>query len=493
MTQHTGHTAAPRFAQGRESMIATGHPLAAMAAQALLRRGGNAIDAAIAADAVLGVVEPMATGIGGDLQAMIVEADGTALTYNGTGRAPAALTADLVEALPKRRIPERHPLSVTVPGAVRGWHDLHQRYGSVPWHELFADAIALAQDGFAVAPVAASEWRWFQHVLAMYPHCAELYRAAATPGAGERFVNPELAATLRGIAENGPDDFYRGEPARAAERASLAVGGVLTAADFARHTGNYCEPLRRRFRDLTVLECPPNSHGCAVLDALEEIDAAGFAPGSAEAVIGMVEATGRAMAKARETVADPSGNTVCTVIVDGSGRAVTLMSSIFKRFGSGIAVPGAGFVLQNRGFGFATPGHINGPAANKRPYHTVIPAAALREGRFHAGFGVVGGLMQPQGHIQLMTRIAAWGQPVQEAMAAPRWRLEAGDTLACEAGMPEALVRALRDAGYAEPDANQGELAGRSDFGGAQIVMRGEDGGLLGVSDPRKDGAACGG
>jgi gamma-glutamyltranspeptidase/glutathione hydrolase len=489
----TENTVATRVAHGHESMIATGHPIAAAAAQSILRRGGNAIDAAIAADAVLGVVEPMATGIGGDLQVMIVEPDGAALTYNGTGRAPMALSADMVEALPKRRIPERHPLSLTVPGAVRGWHDLHQRYGSVPWSELFATAIGIADNGFAVAPVAASEWRWFQQVLTMYPHCAQLYRATKTPKAGERFTNAELASVLRGIASEGPGYFYEGEPARAAQSASLAAGGVLMATDFQRHQGNFCEPLRRRFQDLTVLECPPNSHGCAVLDALEAIDEAGFEPHSAAAFIGMVEATGRAMAKARETVADPSGNTVCTVIVDGSGRAVTLMSSIFKRFGSGIAVPGCGFVLQNRGFGFSAPGHLNGPAPGKRPYHTVIPAACLRDGRFHAGFGVVGGLMQPQGHIQLLTRLAAWGQALPEAIAAPRWRLEAGDTLACEASMPEHLVRALRAAGYAEPDAAQGELAGRSDFGGAQVVMRSEDGALIGASDPRKDGAACSG
>ena len=191
-------------------------------------------------------------------------------------------------------------------------------------------------------------------------------------------------------------------------------------------------------------------------------------------------------------MADPSGNTVCTVIVDATGRAVTLMSSIFKRFGSGIAVPGCGFVLQNRGFGFAAPGHINGPAPRKRPYHTVIPAAALRGGHFHAGFGVVGGLMQPQGQIQLLVRLAAWGQPLAQAMAAPRWRLEAGDTLAFERGTPEPVIRLLREQGYAEPAAGQGELKGRSDFGGAQIVLRGPDGMLIGVSDHRKDGIALG-
>jgi gamma-glutamyltranspeptidase/glutathione hydrolase len=440
----------------------------------------------------MGVVEPMATGIGGDLQAMIVEPDGSAITYNGTGRAPAALAPDLVEQLPGRRIPERHPLSVTVPGVVRGWHDLHQRYGRIEWVRLFAAAIEVAEAGFAVASVAAKEWRWFDRVLHVDPHCAALYRAGRPPEEGERFANPELAGVLRGIASQGFAFFYAGEPAQAAERASRVIGGVLKADDFANHIGNFCEPLRGQFRGLTVLECPPNSHGCAVLEALDEVDAFSLEPDSPEAVVRMVEATGRAMAKAKETVADPSGNTVCTVIVDRDGRAVTLMSSIFKRFGSGIAVPGCGFVLQNRGFGFATPGHINGPAGNKRPYHTVIPAAALRDSRFYAGFGVVGGLMQPQGHVQLMVRLAAWNQPLQEAIDAPRWRLEAGNRLAIEAGMPEAIVDRLRTCGFSESPADQGELAGRSDFGGAQVVMRNADGDLLGGSDRRKDGMAWG-
>jgi gamma-glutamyltranspeptidase/glutathione hydrolase len=485
-------TPAPREATGSHSMIATGHPLAAAAAQAVLRQGGSAIDAAIAADAVLGVVEPMATGIGGDLQAMVVAPDGSAITYNGTGRAPAAMSAALIDALPGRRIPERHPLSATVPGAVRGWHDLHRQYGKLPWRGLFDAAIDAAENGFAVGAVAAGEWSWFDHVLQRYPGCAQLYRSGNTPAAGEIFRNPDLGRMLRGIAEHGPAWFYEGEAARCAEAIMQEVGGVLAAADFAAHTGDFREPLRRQFRDLTMLETPPNSHGCAVLDALEELNDGPLAPDDPLAVLRMVQATRTALAKAKETVADPSGNTVCTVIVDATGGAVILMSSIFKRFGSGIVVPGCGFVLQNRGFGFAAPGHINGPAPGKRPYHTVIPAAALRGGRFHAGFGVVGGLMQPQGQIQLLVRLAAWGQPPAQAMAAPRWRLEAGDTLAFERGTPEPVIRVLREHGYAEPAAGQGELKGRSDFGGAQIVLRRPDGLLAGVSDHRKDGIALG-
>jgi gamma-glutamyltranspeptidase/glutathione hydrolase len=270
-----------------------------------------------------------------------------------------------------------------------------------------------------------------------------------------------------------------------------AVGGVLAEEDFARHWGEFVEPLRGTFRGLTVLECPPNTHGVAVIEALQELDPLPLAPDDPQSIVQAVRATARAMAQARRTVADPAGNTVCTVVVDAQGLAITLMSSIFKRFGSAFAVPGCGFVLQNRGFGFSAPGHVNSAAPLKRPYHTVVPGAALRNGRFHAGFGVVGGAMQPQGHVQLLMRLAAWDMPVQQAIDAPRWRLESDTVLAIEPGMPEAAVRALRSAGFADVN-GAGELGGRSDFGGAQVVVRTEDGLLAGGSDRRKDGCARG-
>lgn len=473
------------------AMVATGHPLAARTARDVLAAGGSAVDAAIAADAILGVVEPMATGIGGDVLAMLVEPDGRAVSYNGTGRSPAGLTLDVVEALPNRRIPERHALSVTVPGAVRGWFDLHARYGRLPMPQLLAPAIALAAEGFEVLPITAREWALFEPVFKSDPVSAELYRAGQAPRPGERFANPQLAKVLRAIAAEGPEAFYLGEPARQAATANRAKGGVLAAQDFAAHRGDFGEPLRRGFRGLTVLECPPNTHGVAVLDALEELDSQPLDRDDPRTTLAMVEAVGRAMAKAKKTVADPAGNTVCTVVVDREGLAVTLMSSVFKRFGSGIGVPGCGFVLQNRGFGFSEPGHINGPGPSKRAYHTVVPAAALKGGRFHAGFGVVGGAMQPQGHVQLLVRLAAWGEKLQPAIDAPRWRLEGANELAIEPGTPATIAKALRDAGYTDP-AGAGELAGRSDFGGAQFVMREKDGSLLGGSDKRKDGQALG-
>jgi gamma-glutamyltranspeptidase/glutathione hydrolase len=483
----------PSEVRSRTSMVATGHPLAAQAAQAMLARGGSAVDAAIAADALLGVVEPMATGIGGDLLAMLVLPDGTAHSYNGTGRAPAGLDIGRVAELPGQRIPERHVLSITTPGAVQGWHDLHQRHGRLAWAELLAPAIALAAEGFAVAPVAAREWALFAPVLRGDATAARLYRAESPPHAGERWANPELSALLADIAQGGPDAFYRGAVARSAARAVQAHGGVLSADDFAAHRGDFQPPLSSRFRGLEVLECPPNTHGLAVLHALDALEPLALDPADPATTLQMIEAMDAALRHARRTVADPAGNTVCTVVVDRDGLAITLMSSVFKRFGSGIAVPGGGFALQNRGHGFSAPGHVNGPAPGKRPYHTVVPAAVRRQGRFHAGLGVVGGAMQPQGHVQLLTRLAAWGEPLQTAIDAPRWRLEGDRALALEAGTPAAIERAVRAAGYVEP-AGLGELGGRSDFGGAQVVLRDPTrGDLLGGSDRRKDGCALGG
>jgi gamma-glutamyltranspeptidase/glutathione hydrolase len=270
LATHSGAAADMKHARAQNSMVATGHPLAAAAAQAMLKAGGSAVDAAVAADAVMGVVEPMATSIGGDLQAMLVHPDGSALTCNGTGRAPAALHAQLVDRLPGGRIPERHAYSVTVPGAVRGWSDLHQRYGQLPWRRLFTPAIEAAENGFALAEVAAREWRWFDHVLHANPHCASLYRAGKPPAHGEIFRNPELARVLRAIASDGPDAFYSGPVACAIATGVQARGGLLDEADLARHQGDWREALRADFCGLTVLECPPNSHGCAVLETLVE-------------------------------------------------------------------------------------------------------------------------------------------------------------------------------------------------------------------------------
>lgn len=481
-----------KYALATQSMIATGNPLAAHCAQRILAAGGNAIDAAIAADIVMGVVEPMATGIGGDMLAMVVPVGTPVQSYNGSGRAPLALNTDDVARLPGGRIPERHPLSLTTPGLVRGWHDLHQQYGQLDWPLLFKDAIQLCFDGFPVYPIVASEWKVFDHVLHADPGCTRMYHGGTPPVAGERFYNPPLGHTLTQIQHEGWQPFYHGDMARHIEHAAQRMGGVLTAQDLATHQGNYCEPASADMGDVRLYQCPPNTHGIAVLNALSSLDLDACQQESPESVLQMLRATERAMTHASATVCDPAGNTVCTVIVDKDGLAVTLMSSIFKRFGSGIAVPEGGFVLQNRGHGFSEPGHINGAAPGRRPYHTVVPGAATRQGDFFMGMGVVGGLMQPQGQIQILTRNLIWEQSIEHAVQAPRWRLEGPGKLAIEDDMPADITAALRAAGYHKPDPKTGELAGRSDFGGAQAVRRNHNGELEGVSDKRKDGIALG-
>lgn len=474
---------------GSQAMIATGHPLAAQAAREQLLLGGSAVDAAIAADAVLGVVEPMATGIGGDLLAMLVPTNGGAISYNGTGRAPRALTAELVSKLPQQKIPERHPYSVTVPGVVQGWFDLHQRYGKRPWRALLQHAIDHARNGFAVAPVAAREWALFQPVIARTPEAAELYLADQVPEAGDFFKNPALAQLLEDIALHGPKAFYEGRIPEAIEQTMQRHGGVIAANDLKQHSGHFCTPVSTRFRGVDIHECPPNTHGTSVLHALSALEQQTLVMDTPNTMIAMVNAMQDAMEHAKKTVADPAGNTVCTTVVDAEGFAITLMSSVFKRFGSGFVVTEGGFALQNRGHGFSEPGHINGPASGKRPYHTVVPGAATREGRFAAAFGVVGGAMQPQGQVQLLCRIFAAQEPPQAALDKPRWRLEGQRVLAIEQGTSDAVTQALRDAGYKDPG-SMGELGGRSDFGGAQFILRLPDGRLCGASDKRKDGLA---
>lgn len=478
-----------KTATSNTAMVATGHPLAAKAAKQMLEAGGSAVDAAIAADAVMGVVEPMATGLGGDLLAMLVPADGTPISYNGTGKAPLGLHTAVIDALPQQRIPERHPLSVTTPGAVRGWFDLHQRFGRLPWPVLLEAAIHHAEEGFEVGSVCAGEWRLFKHVIAKDPAAAQLYRADDVPQSGDRFNNPALAKLLRAIAQQGPKAFYEGVIPEAAERVMREHGGVLSVADFEQHQGMFTTPVSTRFRGVDIFECPPNSHGVAVLHALESLETQTLEIDSPTTTLAMVQAMEKAMEHAQKTVADPAGNTVCTTVVDEQGLAITLMSSVFKRFGSGYVVPEGGFALQNRGHGFSKPGHINGPAPGKRPYHTVVPGAAMRNGKFLAVFGVVGGAMQPQGQVQLLCRLLAGGEEPQEALDQPRWRLEGQRVLATETGMREEVVQALRSAGYREPE-GQGELGGRSDFGGAQLIMRTSEGLLVGASDKRKDGMA---
>ena len=479
MTQNSAD--APRSAWGAHGAVASGHPLATWSAFDVLSRGGHAVEAAIAADAVLGVVEPMATAIGGDALALVIAPDGTVTGLNATGRSPAGLTAELLRSRTgSDRVPLRGPLSVTVPGAVAGWSMLHRRFGRLPWRDLFAPAAALARDGFPVGPIVSREWHRFADVVRGDAEAARVFRAESPPLPGERFANPDLARTLERIGADGAEAFY----AWLADRAEVAVGaagGVLERADVLSHTGFFCEPLRRRYGGLEVIELPPNTHGVAVLDALDGLDPAAVDDADPASLVRVVRSVDAAMARARATVADP-GNTVAIAAVDADGWCCMLLSSVFKRFGSGLAVPGGGFVLQNRAHGFAAPGHPNGVAPGRRPYHTVIPGAALRDGAPFAVFGVVGGNMQPQGHVQVVTRLAGGATDPQAVLDAPRFRVQEPNVVAVEEGLPVAMRDALAAAGYAV-------TVGGADFGGGQLIQRSGAGWAAG-SDRRKDGIA---
>lgn len=308
-----------------EAVISTAHPAALQAAKNILLKGGSAVDAAIAADAVLGVVEPMATNIGGDVFALVYEPHNEqVVSYNGTGRSPMGLRPELVEQFPGRRIPERHPLSVTVPGAVRGWQDLHARYGHLPWQDLFEDAIRCAQQGYKLGVVAARERRIFDFVLHQDPECRRIFRAGHPPAAHSVLTNPDLGRVLRHIAQEGADSFYQGWIPQQAAAAVQSHGGVLSEQDFYQHEGFFISPIKQAFFGCEVYQCPPNTHGVSILRVLKSIQEAQLKADSPEAWLNIVQATEKALAYARDTVADPSGNTVCTVIADGQGLQESL-------------------------------------------------------------------------------------------------------------------------------------------------------------------------
>ena len=487
-----------------DAMVSTGSPLAAQAGLWALGEGGTAMDAAIAADAVLGVVQPMWTGIGGD--AFCLVDDGRAVTgFNGSGAAPAALTREralgAAAGVGGQRItdigiptglPDRSPLTVTVPGLVDAWSQLNERFGRIPLATLLEPARRLAADGYPVGRVAARAWR---HVADRLPDDCPLPRS---PHAGDRIANPELAASLDAIAMGGRDAHYEGGWAKAAIAAVAAADGVLAEPDLAGHRGEWTQPIRGTYRDHEILEHPPNGQGAAVLAAMAALDRepAGRADDPAT-IVATVTAIRDGMRDAARHIADPahadvadfwvtSGrDTVYTAVVAG-GLSVSLITSIFWGFGSGIWA--GGVLLQNRGAGFSLDADSpNVVAPGKRPFHTIIPGLVRRDGRPWATFGVVGGPMQPQGHVQVLRHLIDHGRDPQQALAAPRARWLAADMVAIEPGFPNGTEDALRDAGY---DVHHDVPP--EEFGGGNVIRTHADGWLEGGADPRRDAVAAG-
>lgn len=506
------------------SVVATSQPLAAQAGLAMLSAGGCAVDAALATAIALTVVEPTNNGIGGDLQALVW--DGRRVhALMAAGRSPRGWTRDRFDGL--ERMPLRGWDSVVVPGAVSGWIELWRRFGRLPLEKIIEPAVTYARDGFLVSPLTAGGWSWAAKAFA---GCSDFLATFApggrAPRAGERFACPEQARTLRLIARSRGEAFYRGEIATRIARVARDAGAALDADDLAQHRADWVEPLETDFAGCRIVEMPPPTQGVAALMAMGIARSLRLAPASPDApewTHAQIEAMKLALADAYEHVGDPAwmrtstaalldptrlgqralridpararpmppealhrGGTVLLTAADRDGLMVTLIQSNFYGFGSGIVIPGTGIALQNRGHGFVlTRGHPNEAGPSKRPFHTIIPALALRGGEGLMSFGVMGGAMQAQGHFQIASRVLLFGQNPQAALDAPRWRVgDEGQTLVEQTMAPES-VEALRALGH------DVRAAPSNEFGGGQIILR-LDGGWCAASDPRKDGQAVG-
>src|SRR5258706_5122006 len=473
---------------GRGGMVSTSQPLATAAVLEILAKGGNAADAAVAAGAALNVTEPTSTEIGGDMFALYYSADTKQVTaLNGSGRAPAKLTLDRLKKDGfTTELPPFHVHTVTVPGACAGWFDLIQKHGSLAMSEILAPAIRLASEGFPVAPLTSHYWqRGAERQLKSALNGRELTIDGRGPNAGEIFRNPGLARTFDMIAHGGPSMFYQGQIAEAIVCVIKEAGGVMSAEDLASHVSTWEEPLSITYRGLRVFECPPNGQGITALIALnilEGFDLAALGSLSTERLHIMIEAIRLAFADARWYVADPkfsnvpmqellskeyakerrklidtkratldpkrgspvaSSNTVYLSVVDKFGNACSFINSNYSGFGTGIVPKGFGFTLQNRGHNFSLDlTHPNALAPSKRPYHTIIPAMVTRESddSLFASYGVMGGFMQPQGHVQVLSALVDDGVDPQSALDRPRFCIdveEAGGRGALEDGITQ--------------------------------------------------------
>ncbi|GAB4512124.1 MAG: gamma-glutamyltransferase family protein [Anaerolineae bacterium] len=520
----------------RRGMVAASNPLAAQAGLAILRAGGNAADAAIAAAAVMNVTAPASTGIGGDCFALYYDAKTREITaLNGSGRAPAALTIDHLAAQGiTESIPAHSVHAVTVPGAAAGWADLLKRHGTMTLAEVLVDAIHYAAEGFPVSPVFGASWSnpRVEAFLQNSPHTEDYLPGGKSPQVGQVVHLPGLAQTFREMAEGGPEAFYTGRAGQAIVETVQSLGGTMTLDDLKAHTSTWGEPLKTQYRGLDVYEHPPNGQGLAALMAMniaEGFDLAALPWDSPERLHLMIEAMRLAFADARQYIADPAvyhaplsgllsqdyaderrklisptaamqppafgappstSDTIYLCVVDGEGNGCSFINSLYMGFGSGIVAKGTGVFLQNRGANFVLDAsHPNALAGGKRPYHTIIPGLATRDGQLWATFGVMGGFMQPQGHFQVMNAMVDDELDPQAALDRPRWQVMDGDpagVIALEEGISVKTMARLAEMGHVvRPVSGQN----RALFGSGQIIRRdAETGVLYGGSDPRKDG-----
>jgi len=545
MDRITGHSFATRsVVYAPQAMAATSHPLATQIALDVMRAGGSAVDAAIAANAALGLMEPTGNGIGGDLFAIVWDPKSQKLHgYNGSGRSPKSLSLQWFIDNGYTDIPSHGPLPVTVPGAVDGWFALHGRFGKLKMREVLAPTIRYAREGHPVHETIAYYWNLSVPRLSKWPGFSEQFTIdGRAPATGEVWRNPHLANTLEAIARDGRDAFYKGEIAEVIGDYFKANGGFLSADDMAAHSGEWVDPVSINYRGVDVWELPPNGQGIAalqILNILEGYDFSSIDFGSTEHVHLFVEAKKLAFADRARWYADPSfhpapvaqllsddyaaerrklidptraarsvdagavlnqGDTIYLTTADKDGMMVSLIQSNYRGMGSGMTPPGLGFILQDRGEQFALKAdHPNAFAPGKRPFHTIIPAFLTKGGKPWVSFGLMGGAMQPQGHAQIVMNLIDFGMNLQEAGDAPRIHhdgstepagqvaaMNDGGVLNLESGFPYQTVRELSQRGHRIETAV-------GPFGGYQAIARDPVTGVYaGASESRKDGFAAG-
>ena len=513
---------------GLNGMVATSQPLASAAALRILQEGGNAVDAAITAAAVLNVVEPPMTGIGGDMFALLfMQEEGKLTALNGSGWAGSKATIDHFKSQDMNCIPGGMA-SVSVPGAVAGWFKLHTRYSKLPMSRLLGPAIGYAENGFPVSEIIAGQWHDTEEKLRENEAAAETYLIdGRAPRHGEVFRSADIARTFHLLVDEGRDAFYKGEIARKIVATSDALGGFLTLADFAEFDAQWVEPVSTNYHGYDVYELPPNTQGVIALEMLnilENFDLKALGHNSVDYLHTLTEAKKLAFADRDFFIADPdlvdlpterliskqygrerqklidpdraqaevppgypeAGDTVYLSVVDRDRNAVSFINSLFFSFGSGVVADGTGIMLHNRGGSYSLdPTHRNSLAPRKRPFHTLVPAMILKDGQPFFSFGVMGGDMQPQGHVQVVANIVDFGMDAQHAGEAPRFR-HSSEGLALESAIDGDVRAGLARKGHRIIDQFGA-------YGGYQgILIDPENGVLMGGSDPRKDGQALG-
>ncbi len=538
----TGRTFATRSEViAQHGMACTSQPLVTQVALDILKKGGTAVDAAIAADALLGLVEPTGSGMGGDLFAIVWDANTKKLYgLNGSGRSPKGLTLDYFKRRGYTHIPPHGPLPVTVPGCVDGWFELHKKFGKLPMEEILQPAITYAREGFPVTELIAYYWQGNARILKKYENFSKIFMPGGhAPKKGKVFKNPYLANTLEKVARGGRDAFYKGDIARTIAAYMKRNGGFLSYDDLASHHSEWVEPVSVNYRGYDVWELPPNGQGIAalqMLNILEGYDLASMGFGSADYIHLFVEAKKLAFADRAKYYADPAfneipveqliskdyaaqrrrlinmhraarsveagkleqGETVYLTVADQWGNMVSLIQSNYRGMGSGMTPDGLGFVLQDRGELFnLKEGEMNSYAPGKRPFHTIIPAFITKDGQPWISFGVMGGAMQPQGHVQIVVNLIDFGMNLQEAGDAPRIRhsgssqptgevMNDGGTVYLESGFSYQTIRDLMQRGHHISYTVGG-------YGGYQAIMWDPVNKVYyGASESRKDGQAAG-